>query len=381
MGATANPSEALKAAKKTLKKQESGTLKLKALAKDVVQKIGSDKADVKVVKKWIVDSDKFDIDGKIVSLAKDRKRQSENGVEKKSVKKQKTAVLTIMDEKAVSQWRSDHKIMLKDARDDEAGRKATEDLNSNVEYFPLTSFDMPENHSELATELLKHCTEGNGFAVPTPIQAQCWPILLHSSNGKKRDVVGIAETGSGKTLAFGLPALSAMSRGPRQKRRLPRMLVLAPTRELAMQSHQVLVEFGAVVGLKSLVVYGGVPKHTQMSELRKGDVDCIVATPGRIKDLINEGSCDLSQVQHLVLDEGRLLQRCGLTRLLRLSLCCSNIILFYSRKKRIACWTWGLKKTFALSSLSASPKRMAVRRPCSLRPGLLLFKRLPWSSW
>jgi len=87
------------------------------------------------------------------------------------------------------------------------------------------------------------------------------------------------------------------------KRRLPRMLVLSPTRELAMQSHEVLVEFGAVVSLKSLVVYGGVPKHTQTAELRKRTVDCIVATPGRIKDLINEGSCDLSQVSHLVLDE------------------------------------------------------------------------------
>jgi ATP-dependent RNA helicase DBP3 len=251
-----------------------------------------------------VDSDKFAIDGKIVSLAKDRKRQSENGVEKKSVKKQKTTGLTKIDEKGVSQWRSEHKIMLKDARDDEAGRKATEDLNSNAEYFPFTSFDVPANQKELASELLKQCTEGNGFTVPTPIQAQCWPVLLHSSNGKKRDVVGIAETGSGKTLAFGLPALSAMSKGPRQKRRLPRMLVLAPTRELAMQSHEVLEEYGAVVSLQSLVVYGGVPKHTQTSQLRKGDVDCIVATPGRIKDLINEGSCDLSQVQHLVLDEG-----------------------------------------------------------------------------
>jgi ATP-dependent RNA helicase DBP3 len=309
MGATADPSEALKAAKKTLKKQESGTLKLKALAKNVVEKIGSDKADVKVVTKWIVDSDKFAIDGKIVSLAKDRKRQAEKGIdaEEKVDKKQKTTDVTKLDDEGVSQWRLEHKIVLKDARNDEAGRKASEDLNTNVEYFPFTSFDVPANEKELASVLLKQCTEGNGFTVPTPIQAQCWPVLLHSFNGKKRDVVGIAETGSGKTLAFGLPALSAMSKDSsrNQKRRLPRMLVLAPTRELAMQSHEVLVEYGAVVSLKSLVVYGGVPKHTQTSQLRTGDVDCIVATPGRIKDLINEGSCDLSQVQHLVLDEGK----------------------------------------------------------------------------
>lgn len=87
------------------------------------------------------------------------------------------------------------------------------------------------------------------------------------------------------------------------KRRSPRMLVLAPTRELAMQSDAVLQEFGTVAGLRSLVLYGGVPKHTQVAELKKKDVDCLVATPGRLKDLINEGACDLSKVQHLVLDE------------------------------------------------------------------------------
>jgi ATP-dependent RNA helicase DBP3 len=81
------------------------------------------------------------------------------------------------------------------------------------------------------------------------------------------------------------------------------MLVLAPTRELAMQSDTVLQEFGTVTGLRSLVLYGGVPKYTQVAELKKQDVDCLVATPGRLKDLVNEGSCDLSKVQHLVLDE------------------------------------------------------------------------------
>jgi ATP-dependent RNA helicase DBP3 len=113
--------------------------------------------------------------------------------------------------------------------------------------------------------------------------------------------------GSGKTLAFALPALSAMatetkSSGSKQ-RRLPRMLVLAPTRELAMQSDAVLQEFGAVVGLSSLTVYGGVPKNTQTVPLQKGGIDCLVATPGRLKDLIQEGCCNLSAVRYLVLDE------------------------------------------------------------------------------
>lgn len=114
----------------------------------------------------------------------------------------------------------------------------------------------------------------------------------------------IAETGSGKTLAFSIPALSALAKEhvAGNKRRTPRMLVLAPTRELAMQSHVVIEEFGALVNLKSLVVYGGVPKYPQINDLKKG-VDCVVATPGRIKDLINEGNCDLSKVSQLILDE------------------------------------------------------------------------------
>ena len=80
------------------------------------------------------------------------------------------------------------------------------------------------------------------------------------------------------------------------------MLVLAPTRELAMQSHDTLAEFGKVVGLTSVVIFGGVPKYPQKDMLRKG-VDCVVATPGRLKDLINDGTCNLSKVNHLVLDE------------------------------------------------------------------------------
>jgi len=80
------------------------------------------------------------------------------------------------------------------------------------------------------------------------------------------------------------------------------MLVLAPTRELAMQSQKVLEEFGKVVNITSTVIYGGVPKPPQKDILRKG-VHCIVCTPGRLKDLIDDGSCDLSQVNHLYLDE------------------------------------------------------------------------------
>jgi len=130
---------------------------------------------------------------------------------------------------------------------------------------------------------------------PSPIQAQCWPILLAGS-----DIVGIAETGSGKTLAFSVPGLEKLMKGGQGK--TPKMLVLAPTRELAQQSFEVLDEFGAAMGLRSMVMFGGVPKYEQQRQLKRG-VEIVVATPGRLKDMIEQGDCDLSKCEVLVLDE------------------------------------------------------------------------------
>ena len=297
---------ALKAAKKSLKKQETKSMKLKELAKLVAEKLGDMTTD-KMVKKWIQKSDKFLIEGKKVSLILKRPvTPSEAEFESpcKKPRKENLKELTTFD--SIPEWREKNKIVVMDAKDNEEGKKETERLNIDPLYYPYMSFDDATCRKAIPTELLRQCTEANGFTKPSPIQAQSWPILMHSHNGRKRDVVGIAETGSGKTLAFTIPALSSMlAKGDatKQKRRLPRMLVLAPTRELAMQSDEVLQEFGSVAGLRSLVIYGGVPKYTQAADLKKKNVDCIVATPGRIKDLINEGACDLSQVDHLVLDE------------------------------------------------------------------------------
>ncbi len=231
---TVDQSSALKAAKKLLKKEESKSLKVKVLAKNVVEKLGG-AGNSKTIKRWIVASDKFTIDGKVVSLAS-KKRLLENQLDNVNKKRKtmdaanKSPAVSTMNESTVSEWRKQHKIVVMDARDTEEGKEATKELNTKAEYFPDASFDMVSRENEIAPVLLKQCTE-NGFKSPTPIQAQCWPVLLQTLNGKKRDVVGIAETGSGKTLAFGLPALSAMSFEGTSKRRLPRMLVLAPTRE------------------------------------------------------------------------------------------------------------------------------------------------------
>jgi ATP-dependent RNA helicase DBP3 len=298
------PNYVLKTIKKFLKKQDSGEMKLKGLAKKIAGKLDDDSISAKQVKQWIEDSFLFTVEDKMVSLKRPRTESSKETDEElpKASKKPKLNENPV-DSSSVSTWRKSNKIVIMHATDDAEGKDKSLELQGFKTYFPFTSFDTPAIKACICAPLLKQCTEGNGFSVPSPIQAQSWPILCQDVEGKKRDIVGIAETGSGKTLAFVLPALSAMSEAKTGKHRLPRMLVLSPTRELAMQSDVVLREFGAVVSLKSLVIYGGVPKWTQTNELKKGDVDCIVATPGRIKDLMQEGSCDLSGVEYLVLDE------------------------------------------------------------------------------
>jgi ATP-dependent RNA helicase DBP3 len=304
-------SKALKIAKKNLKKHDSESMKLKKLAKLVADKLGDKGTTYKMVQKWIEKSEIFSVDGKEVKLNSKRSVSpdivSDDAAEGPSKKKAKvvTTATGAKDQASIDVWRKDNKIVVMHTKDDEEGRKESQRIEKDVCFHPFLSFNEPACTSLVAKSLLRQCTEGNGFTTPSPIQAQAWPILLSTKNGRNCDVVGIAETGSGKTLAFAIPALTCMIEGNKTlpKRRSPRMLVLAPTRELAMQSDAVLQEFGAVAGLRSLVVYGGVPKYAQIAELKKMDVDCLVATPGRIKDLIDMGSCDLSKVQHLVLDE------------------------------------------------------------------------------
>jgi len=139
-------------------------------------------------------------------------------------------------------------------------------------------------------DLLTVCKD---FAKPTAIQSQCWPII---SMGK--DVVGISETGSGKTLAFLLPLLVNLSR---QKPKQPSILVLAPTRELALQIQGVCEKFQPF-GFKNVCVFGGVSKDTQKKTIRSG-VHIVVATPGRLLDLIQDEALSLDNIKHFVLDE------------------------------------------------------------------------------
>ncbi|MER7399261.1 DEAD/DEAH box helicase [Streptomyces sp. NPDC000151] len=136
----------------------------------------------------------------------------------------------------------------------------------------------------------------NGVTTPFPIQAATIPDAIAG-----RDILGRGRTGSGKTLSFGLPLLTQLSGGSTEKKR-PRGVILTPTRELAMQVADALQPYGDVLGLKIKVVCGGTSMGNQIYALERG-VDILVATPGRLRDIINRGACSLDKVQVAVLDE------------------------------------------------------------------------------
>lgn len=166
---------------------------------------------------------------------------------------------------------------------------------SEPSFVPITSFRRSTMPKDMMNAVCKK------FKRPSPIQAQSWPVLLSG-----RDLIGIAKTGSGKTLSFGLPGLvlvAARQQAARGAGR-PYMLVLAPTRELAVQTHEVCEAAGKICDppVSSVCVFGGVSKEPQKKALRAG-AQIIVATPGRLIDLMEEGVVDLSEVSFVVLDE------------------------------------------------------------------------------
>ncbi|KAI9659902.1 MAG: ATP-dependent RNA helicase dbp2 [Bathelium mastoideum] len=140
--------------------------------------------------------------------------------------------------------------------------------------------------------------KAQGFSKPTAIQSQGWPMALSG-----RDVVGIAETGSGKTLTYCLPAIVHINAQPLlAPSDGPIVLVLAPTRELAVQIQQEVTKFGKSSRIRNTCVYGGVPKGPQIRDLARG-VEVCIATPGRLIDMLESGKTNLRRVTYLVLDE------------------------------------------------------------------------------
>ena len=145
----------------------------------------------------------------------------------------------------------------------------------------------------LEPELVRAVSD-KGYETPTPIQQQAIPAVLAG-----RDVLAGAQTGTGKTAGFVLPLLQKLGKS---QGRLPRVLVLTPTRELAAQIAQSAKDYGAHKNLRTQVIFGGVGEQPQINGLRSG-CDILVATPGRLLDLANRRFADLSQVEHFVLDE------------------------------------------------------------------------------
>ena len=158
-------------------------------------------------------------------------------------------------------------------------------------------------------ETLLRALEAEGYSQPSPIQAQAIPTLLEG-----RDLLGIAQTGTGKTAAFGLPLLQRLAENNRRPQpRSARALILAPTRELAVQIGESLKTYGRHLNLSRAVILGGVGQGPQIKAMARG-VDILIATPGRLLDLANQGHVRLDAVETLILDEADRMLDMGFVR-------------------------------------------------------------------
>lgn len=157
---------------------------------------------------------------------------------------------------------------------------------------------MSFNNLQLIEPILQ-ALKTEGYTKPTPIQAQTIPLAL-----ERKDILGCAQTGTGKTAAFAIPIIQLMSldKTTFQGKRPIRSLILTPTRELAIQIEESFANYGRNTNLKSLVIFGGVSQFSQVESLKKG-IDILIATPGRLLDLMTQGYVDISRIQFFVLDE------------------------------------------------------------------------------
>lgn len=162
-----------------------------------------------------------------------------------------------------------------------------------------TNYKIKMNFSELKLiQPLLLALEKKGYQTPTPIQAQTIQPILEG-----KDIFGCAQTGTGKTAAFALPILQLLNETKSQsQQRAVRTLILAPTRELASQISENFTAYGKQLHIKHAVIFGGVSQNKQVNSLRQG-VDVIIATPGRLLDLMNQGHIKLDAIKYFVLDE------------------------------------------------------------------------------
>jgi ATP-dependent RNA helicase RhlE len=159
----------------------------------------------------------------------------------------------------------------------------------------MTTFDQ----LNLVEPILK-ALKAEGYVTPTPIQQQAIPILLQG-----KDLLGCAQTGTGKTAAFAIPILQLLYKQAlvqKEQKRKIKALILTPTRELAIQIEESFTSYGRNTGLRQTVIFGGVSQHAQVDRLNRG-IDILIATPGRLLDLMQQGYVHLNELQFFVLDE------------------------------------------------------------------------------
>lgn len=148
----------------------------------------------------------------------------------------------------------------------------------------------------LSEPILK-AVEKKNYATPTPIQEKAIPVVLSG-----RDMLGIAQTGTGKTAAFAIPIIQQLISNENKRSRGIKALILTPTRELAIQIEECVSDYSQYTSIRSCVIFGGVKQQAQVTKLRKG-VDILIATPGRLLDLISQRIITLNDIKHFVLDE------------------------------------------------------------------------------
>ncbi len=184
-------------------------------------------------------------------------------------------------------------------------------MNTHTQATPATNVLADFASLNLVEPLMQAVTE-SGYTKPTPIQAQSIPALLEG-----HDLLGLAQTGTGKTAAFVLPMLQRMMANRKQPQpKSARALILTPTRELAVQINDSIKTYGRHLPLRSTVIFGGVGSVPQINPMRRG-VDFVVATPGRLLDLMNQGHVSLSSVEFFVLDEADRMLDMGFIRDIR----------------------------------------------------------------
>jgi ATP-dependent RNA helicase DDX5/DBP2 len=268
----------------------------KAAMKKEAEELGVTYEELKKTKKKKREAEKLDTEEhkteikRLRTYSKDLEGEEQDSKRRRtrSMDKAEESDIQIKEEKklTIEEWRAEHQLTLK-------GHHG----NSGMK-FPSPYIEFKD--SPFSPRILE-CFTKVGYVRPTAIQAQCWPLGIEG-----KDLISVAKTGSGKTCGFLLPVFHAQDvatggkpvRGPCK----PILLVLAPTRELSVQILEEAQKFGRPLGIRSVCCYGGSPKYAQIQAIQRG-VECIIATPGRLNDLLEMRKVDLSAIKYLVLDE------------------------------------------------------------------------------